>query len=121
MNLQDLAALSNLSSAFGLSIGDLPKLTGLLKFRDLKTDQITVPVLNELAGSIGWKINADESLKQEVASYMQANNVHGIADMVQSKDLVNGFKALLEMRREHNDTNMIVCPHCNEYINPQSA
>jgi len=87
------------------------------KYGGLKTAELTPAIVADITGALGLETNvSDEKFGQTVA-LLRENNVDGIADLVTNKGLVDKLKALFTPA-EQTDENMLVCPHCSEYIQP---
>lgn len=93
---------------------------GLLRYASLKTSDLTAPILQDIAGAFGVTMDVTDGLTDEVVSLLRANDVDGLADIVSKKGLVEKLQKLLGRQASAIDDNLIVCPHCNEYINPQA-
>lgn len=91
----------------------------LLKYANLKTSELTVPILADIGKSLGLDVDVDNDMLASVSSLLVENNVNGLADLAGSPSLFPKLQSLMQ-KSEKFDDNLIICPHCGEYINPQA-
>jgi hypothetical protein len=91
----------------------------LLKFASLKSDELTVPILSEISAGMGFNVAVDDEVLAQVSALLRENNVNGLADLAGSPALFPKLQQLLQKSPAYDD-NLIICPHCGDYINPQA-
>lgn len=91
----------------------------LLKYAGLKSSELTVPVLADIGQALGFDVDVNDSTLASVSALLAENNINGLADLAGSPALFPKLQALMQ-KSEAYDDNLIICPHCHEYINPQA-
>jgi len=118
--IQDLARIANITSVFQLSLNNMGQFAPLLKYKDLKSDQLSADVLKEVGAALGFEFNTTRERLDEVVSRLKADDIDGLMDMADNKSTLEFLKkAFTSWTSEDGggDKNLLACPHCGEYIN----
>lgn len=92
---------------------------GLLKYATLTSEQLTAPIVMEIAQGLGINADVTDETMESITSILQSGDINTLADLLGSPTIFPKIKDLLIASASAEDDNLIICPHCQEYINPQ--
>lgn len=92
---------------------------GLLKYMSMRVGDITVDALVDISKALGYEIVGNDELVKTVVELLRKNDVDALSDVLSKPDVIEKLKAIVSTD-QGGDDNLIVCPHCGEYINPQT-
>lgn len=92
---------------------------GLLKYATLTSGQLTAPIVAEIAQGLGINADVTDETMESITSILKSGDVNTLADLLGSPTIFPKIKDLLIASAAPEDDNLIICPHCQEYINPQ--
>lgn len=87
----------------------------LLKYAGMKSSELTTASLTEIASAFGYQVEADDAMLSNVTGLLREGDVHALADLVSQPKLIEKLTSLF--KGQSGDDNLIICPHCSEFIN----
>lgn len=91
----------------------------LLKYANLTSSQLTAPIVMEIASGLGINASVTDETMGAISSILQSGDINTLADLLGSPSVFPKIQKLLIESANAEDDNLIICPHCREYINPQ--
>lgn len=94
----------------------ITKMMSLLKYKDLRTDQLTIDVIRDVAGVLDLPTDhIGAPIVEQVMALLRENNIDAVADIVSNSGVWPKLVTLMQPPTEE----LIKCPHCGEFILPQ--
>lgn len=91
----------------------------LLKYATLKSSELTAPIVMEIAKGLGIDAEVTDETMASLSNILKIENIESLADLLGSPTVFPKIQKLLMDSVQAVDDNLIICPHCHEYINPQ--
>jgi len=103
-----------------MDLAKLKAFASLSKYANLKTADLTQPILAEIVSALGFSDAVSTEQFGAVANLLRENNVDGVADLIPNEVVVKKLKGFFspQVKAAANDDNMFVCPACEEYSQP---
>jgi len=91
----------------------------ILKYATLKSSELTAPILTDIANGLGMEVTVTDEVKDQILGILKSDNIDSLADLLGSPAVFPKIQSALMKSADSYDDNLIICPHCHEYINPQ--